>query len=62
MEPEQFQQVFKRIETEVQKVIVGHHDVIRKVPSRFFARTRAARGVPGLAKLCWLNSSAKLSA
>ena len=36
MDPEQFQQVFKRLETEVQKVIVGHHDVIRKVLIAFF--------------------------
>jgi len=36
MDPEQFQEVFKRLETEVQKVIVGHDDLIRKVLIAFF--------------------------
>ena len=37
MEPEKFQQVFKRLEAEVRKVIVGHDDVIRQVLIAFFA-------------------------
>ena len=37
MQPEQFQQVFNRLEAEVQKVIVGHNDLIRKILIAFFA-------------------------
>src|SRR5258706_935328 len=37
MEPEQFLKTFKRLESEVGKVIVGHDDVIRKVLVAFFA-------------------------
>jgi MoxR-like ATPase len=52
MEPEQFQQVFKRLEAEVQKVIVGHHDVIRKVLVAFFGGGHVLlEGVPGLGKI-----------
>jgi MoxR-like ATPase len=51
MEPEQFQQVFKRLEAEVQKVIVGHDDLIRKVLVAFFAGGHVLlEGVPGLGK------------
>ena len=51
MEPEQFQQVFKRLEAEVQKVIVGHDDLIRKVLIAFFAGGHVLlEGVPGLGK------------
>jgi len=51
MEPEQFQQVFKRLEAELQKVIVGHNDLIRKVLIAFFAGGHVLlEGVPGLGK------------
>ncbi len=51
MEPEQFQQVFKRLEAEVQKVIVGHNDLIRQVLIAFFAGGHVLlEGVPGLGK------------
>jgi MoxR-like ATPase len=51
MEPEQFRQVFKRLEAEVQKVIVGHDDLIRKVLIAFFAGGHVLlEGVPGLGK------------
>jgi MoxR-like ATPase len=57
MEPEQFQQVFKRLETEVQKVIVGHHDVIRKVLVAFFGGGHVLlEGVPGLGKTLLVKS------
>jgi MoxR-like ATPase len=57
MEPEQFQQVFKRLETEVQKVIVGHHDVIRKVLLAFFGGGHVLlEGVPGLGKTLLVKS------
>jgi len=57
MEPEQFQQVFKRLETEVQKVIVGHHDVIRKVLIAFFGGGHVLlEGVPGLGKTLLVKS------
>ena len=51
MEPEQFQQVFKRLEAEVQKVIVGHSDLIHNVLIAFFAGGHVLlEGVPGLGK------------
>jgi MoxR-like ATPase len=57
MEPEQFQKVFKRLETEVQKVIVGHHDVIRKVLIAFFGGGHVLlEGVPGLGKTLLVKS------
>ena len=57
MEPEQFQRVFKRLETEVQKVIVGHHDVIRKVLIAFFGGGHVLlEGVPGLGKTLLVKS------
>ena len=37
MEPQKFQDTFKRIEAEIRKVIVGHDDAIRKVLIAFFA-------------------------
>ena len=37
MEPELFQETFRRLESEVRKVIVGHDEVIRKVLIAFFA-------------------------
>ena len=57
MQPEQFQEVFKRIEAEVQKVIVGHHDLIRKVLIAFFAGGHVLlEGVPGLGKTLLVKS------
>ena len=51
MEPEQFQRVFKRLQAEVGKVIVGHDDLIRKVLVAFFAGGHVLlEGVPGLGK------------
>jgi MoxR-like ATPase len=57
MQPEQFQEVFKRLETEVQKVIVGHDDLIRKVLVAFFAGGHVLlEGVPGLGKTLLVKS------
>jgi MoxR-like ATPase len=51
MQQEQFQQVFNRLEAEVQKVIVGHNDLIRKILIAFFAGGHVLlEGVPGLGK------------
>src|SRR5438034_828687 len=51
MEPENFQVMFRRLEAEVQKVIVGNSDVIRKVLIAFFAGGHVLlEGVPGLGK------------
>jgi MoxR-like ATPase len=51
MEPEKFQELFNRLEKEIQKVIVGHADVIRKVLIAFFAGGHVLlEGVPGLGK------------
>ena len=51
MQPEQFQQPFNRLEAEVQKVIVGHNDLIRKILIAFFAGGHVLlEGVPGLGK------------
>jgi MoxR-like ATPase len=57
MEPEQFQQTFKRLETEVQKVIVGHNDLIRRILIAFFAGGHVLlEGVPGLGKTLLVKS------
>ena len=57
MEPEQFQQTFKRIESEVQKVIVGHNDLIRRTLIAFFAGGHVLlEGVPGLGKTLLVKS------
>lgn len=57
MQPEQFQEVFKRLEAEVQKVIVGHDDLIRKVLIAFFAGGHVLlEGVPGLGKTLLVKS------
>jgi MoxR-like ATPase len=57
MEPEQFQETFQRLETEVQKVIVGHVDLIRKVLIAFFAGGHVLlEGVPGLGKTLLVKS------
>lgn len=51
MEPAKFQETFKRIETEIRKVIVGHDDAIRKVLIAFVAGGHVLlEGVPGLGK------------
>src|SRR5580765_2905457 len=57
MEPERFQETFKRLESEIQKVIVGHDQVIRKVLIAFFAGGHVLlEGVPGLGKTLLVKS------
>jgi MoxR-like ATPase len=57
MEPERFQQIFKRLEAEVRKVIVGHDEVIRQVLVAFFAGGHVLlEGVPGLGKTLLVKS------
>ncbi len=57
MDVEQFQQTFKRIETEVQKVIVGNQELIRKVLIAFFSGGHVLlEGVPGLGKTLLVKS------
>lgn len=57
MDPEQFQQTFRHLEAEVQKVIVGHDDLIRKVLIAFFAGGHVLlEGVPGLGKTLLVKS------
>jgi MoxR-like ATPase len=57
MNPEQFQQTFRRLEAEVQKVIVGHDDLIRKILIAFFAGGHVLlEGVPGLGKTLLVKS------
>ncbi len=57
MEPERFQETFKRLESEIQKVIVGHDEVIRKVLIAFFAGGHILlEGVPGLGKTLLVKS------
>ena len=57
MNPEQFQQMFKRLEAEVQRVIVGHDDLIRKILIAFFAGGHVLlEGVPGLGKTLLVKS------
>jgi MoxR-like ATPase len=57
IEPQQFSEVFHRLETEVRKVIVGHEDVIRKVLIAFFAGGHVLlEGVPGLGKTLLVKS------
>src|SRR4029453_19295776 len=60
MEPEQFREIFKRLQTEVQKVIVGHDDLIRKVLIAFFAGGHVLlEGVPGLGKTLLVKSMSR---
>jgi MoxR-like ATPase len=57
VEPEQFKEIFNRLEAEVQKVIVGHQDVIRKILIAFFAGGHILlEGVPGLGKTLLVKS------
>jgi MoxR-like ATPase len=57
MEPQQFQQAFRRLEAEVQKVIVGHDELIRKILIAFFAGGHVLlEGVPGLGKTLLVKS------
>jgi len=57
MEVEQFQQTFKSLEAEVQKVIVGNGNVIRKVLIAFFSGGHVLlEGVPGLGKTLLVKS------
>jgi MoxR-like ATPase len=57
MDPEEFQQIFKRLEAEVRKVIVGHDDLIRRVLIAFFAGGHVLlEGVPGLGKTLLVKS------
>jgi len=61
MEPEKFQDLFRRLETEVGKVIVGHDDVIRKVLIAFFAGGHVLlEGVPGLGKTLLVKSLSRV--
>ncbi len=51
MDPEKFQRTFGRVEAEVQKVIVGHQDTVRKILIAFLAGGHVLlEGVPGLGK------------
>ena len=57
MEPEKFRELFSLLETEVEKVIVGHADVIRRVLIVFFAGGHVLlEGVPGLGKTLLIKS------
>ncbi len=57
MEPERFQETLKRLENEIQKIIVGHDEVIRKVLIAFFAGGHILlEGVPGLGKTLLVKS------
>ena len=57
MEAEKFHEQFANLETEVRKVIVGNHDVIRKVLIAFFAGGHVLlEGVPGLGKTLLVKS------
>jgi MoxR-like ATPase len=57
MEPEKFQEIFRQLEGEIRKIIVGHDDVIRKVLIAFFAGGHALlEGVPGLGKTLLVKS------
>jgi MoxR-like ATPase len=57
MDPEQFRELFYRIETEIKEVIVGHADAIRKVVIAFFAGGHVLlEGAPGLGKTLLVKS------
>ncbi|HWO41969.1 MAG TPA: MoxR family ATPase [Candidatus Eisenbacteria bacterium] len=57
MQPEEFQNIFKSLDREIRKVIVGHDDVIKKVLIAFFAGGHVLlEGVPGLGKTLLVKS------
>jgi MoxR-like ATPase len=57
MDPEEFGELFFRIEREVKEVIVGHSDAIRKVLVAFFAGGHVLlEGAPGLGKTLLVKS------
>jgi MoxR-like ATPase len=57
MDPEEFGELFFRIEREIKEVIVGHADVIRKVLIAFFAGGHVLlEGAPGLGKTLLVKS------
>jgi len=61
MEPENFQELFHRLESAVSKVIVGHDGVIRKVLIAFFAGGHVLlEGVPGLGKTLLVKSLSRV--
>ena len=61
MDPEKFQELFHRLESEVSKVIVGHDDVIRKVLIAFIAGGHVLlEGVPGLGKTLLVKSLSRV--
>src|SRR5574341_1682383 len=61
MDPDKFQELFHRLESEVSKVIVGHDDVIRKVLIAFFAGGHVLlEGVPGLGKTLLVKSLSRV--
>jgi MoxR-like ATPase len=54
---QEFRKVFTAIEEEVGRVIVGHHDQVRKVLTAFFAGGHVLiEGVPGLGKTLMVKS------
>ncbi|HEY2988383.1 MAG TPA: AAA family ATPase [Candidatus Binatia bacterium] len=57
MDPEEFKELFLRIEAEIKEVIVGHADVIRNVLIAFFAGGHVLlEGAPGLGKTLLIKS------
>jgi MoxR-like ATPase len=57
MDPSEFKQLFGRLEEEIQAVIVGHDDIIRKVLIAFFAGGHVLlEGAPGLGKTLLVKS------
>ncbi|MGH7765835.1 MAG: AAA family ATPase [Candidatus Binatia bacterium] len=57
MDPEEFGELFFRIEREIKEVIVGHADVIRKALIAFFAGGHVLlEGAPGLGKTLLVKS------
>ena len=53
----EFRGIFSALEEEVSRVIVGHHDAVRKVLTAFFAGGHVLiEGVPGLGKTLMVKS------